>query len=196
MTRSDAAENVSRLLRATRDAVAIEGPGVGVRAIAQRAEVGVSTLYRHFPDKGALIDAVSVHRWMAMHELARESAIDSAVLSRIVLLVDTFSRMVTADSAFIESAGIRVGRLPDAAIKGPKTAFDEVLAQLWIRGQRSGELRRTADPRDLMEMAGGIRDRGRRGSQLRVLVQGVCVQPDSGTALLAGHLSAPDPGYL
>ncbi|NEK86133.1 TetR/AcrR family transcriptional regulator [Blastococcus saxobsidens] len=196
MTRSDAAENVARLLRAARDAVAQEGPGVGVRSIAERAEVGVSTLYRHFADKGALIDAVSVHRWMAMDHLARQSAGDSAVLSRIVLLLDTFSRMVTADNAFIESAGIRVGRLPDVAIKGPKTAFDEALAQLWVRGQRVGEVRRTADPRDLIELAGGIRDHRRRVAQVRVLVEGVCLHPESGTALLAGHVRAPDPDYL
>ena len=196
MTRSDAAENVSRLLRATRDAVAQEGPGVGVRAIAERAQVGVSTLYRHFPDKGALIDAVSVHRWMAMQELARQSATDDAVLSRIVLLLDTYTRMVTADSAFIESAGIRVGRLPDVAIKGPKALFDEAMAHLWVRGQLAGEVRRTADPRDLIELAGQIRDHGRRASQLRLLVAGACLHPDRGTTLLAGHLRTPDPCYL
>jgi AcrR family transcriptional regulator len=196
MTRSDAAENVTRLLRAVRDAVAQEGPGVGVRTIAERAEVGVSTLYRHFPDKGALIDAVSVQRWVAMHHLACQPVPDGAVLSRIVLLLDTFSRMVTADGAFIESAGIRVGQLPDVAIKGPKTAFDQALAQLWVRGQRAGEVRRTADPRDLIELAGSIRDRGRRASQLRLLVEGTCLEPDRGTAILMGHLRAPDPRYL
>ncbi|SFE91039.1 TetR/AcrR family transcriptional regulator [Blastococcus tunisiensis] len=196
MTRSDAAENVSRLLRAARDAVAAEGTGVGVRSIADRAGVGVSTLYRHFPDKGTLIDAVSVHRWVTMHGLARCPATDDAVLSRIVLLVDTFSRMVTADDAFIESAGIRVGRLPDVAIKGPKAAFDRTFVDLWVRAQRQGQVHQTADPRDLVELTGAIRDRRRRPSQLRLLVQGVCVRPDDGTELLARHLAARDPRYL
>ncbi|MGY1590581.1 TetR/AcrR family transcriptional regulator [Geodermatophilus sp. SYSU D00708] len=196
MTRSDAAENVTRLLRAARDAVAAEGPGVGVRVIADRAQVGVSTLYRHFPDKGTLIDAVSVQRWVAMDELARRPVAREGELSRIVLLADTFSRMVTADDRFIESTGIRVGRLPAAAIKGPKAAFDEAMAALWVRAQREGQVHRHADPRDLMELAGAIRDRSRRPAQLRLLLQGVCVRPENGTALLVDTLRAPDPGYL
>ena len=59
MVRSDAEENVQRLLRAARDAVGEEGAGVGVRSIADRAGVGVTTLYRHFRDKWALIDGVN-----------------------------------------------------------------------------------------------------------------------------------------
>ncbi|SFK39979.1 TetR/AcrR family transcriptional regulator [Geodermatophilus ruber] len=196
MARSDAAENVSRLLRAARDAVAADGPGVGVRVIAERAEVGVSTLYRHFPDKGSLIDAVSVHRWATMDGLARRPLAREGSLSRIVLLLDTFSRMVSADHGFIESTGIRVGRLPAAAIRGPKTAFDEALAGLWVRAQQEGQVHRYADPRDLIELTGAIRERTRRPAQLRLLVQGVCVQPEAGTALLTDSLRAPDPGYL
>jgi AcrR family transcriptional regulator len=196
MARSDAAENVSRLLRAARDVVAAHGPGVGVRVIAEHAEVGVSTLYRHFPDKNSLIDAVSVHRWATMDALARRPVTAEGPLERIVLLVDTFSRMVTADDGFIDSTGIRVGRLPTAAIKGPKAAFDSAMAELWVHAQREGQVHRHADPRDLVELAGAVRDRARRAAQLRLLVQGICVQPETGSTLLAGSLRVPDPGYL
>jgi AcrR family transcriptional regulator len=195
MARSDAAENVTRLLRAARDAVAAEGPGVGVRVIADRAQLGVSTLYRHFPDKSGLIDAVSVQRWGAMNQLARQPVAADQVLSRIVLLADTFSRMVSADDGFIAATGIRIGRVP-APIRGPKAPFDEAMAGLWVQAQRDGQVHRHADPRDLIELAGSVRDRTRRAAQLRLLVQGVCVRPETGTALLVDALRAPDPGYL
>jgi AcrR family transcriptional regulator len=196
MARSDSAENVARLLRATRDAVASDGPGVSVRTIAERAEVGVSTLYRHFPDKRSLVDAVSVHRWAAMNQLARTPGRPDGALSQIVLLAETFSRMVTADGLFIESAGIRVGRLPVAAIAGPKASFDAAMANLWVRAQEQAQVHRYADPRDLIELTGSIRDRARRATQLRILVEGICVEPFAGSHLLASHLRAPDPSYL
>ncbi|MGY2078925.1 TetR/AcrR family transcriptional regulator [Modestobacter sp. SYSU DS0657] len=195
MARSDAAENVERLLRAARDAVAADGPSVGVRSIADRAQVGISTLYRHFPDKGSLIDAVSVQRWGEMNELARQPVVAGTALSRIVQLTDTFSRMVSADNGFIAAAGIRIGRVP-APIHGPKAAFDAAMADLWVQAQRDGEVHRHADPRDLMELTGAIRERTRRAAQLRLLVQGVCVRPEEGIALLARHLRTPDPTYL
>src|SRR3954468_23602009 len=105
VVRSDAEENVQRLLRAARDAVGEEGAGVGVRAIAERAEVGVTTLYRHFRDKWALIDGVAVHRWSTLRALAEGPVSAGGELARIVLLLDTFTRMVSADDRLITGAG-------------------------------------------------------------------------------------------
>ena len=56
--RRDAAENRERLLRAAFDLFAEQGAEVGVNDIARRAGVGPGTLYRRFPTKEALIDAL------------------------------------------------------------------------------------------------------------------------------------------
>ncbi|WP_202817722.1 TetR/AcrR family transcriptional regulator [Kribbella sp. ALI-6-A] len=52
--RSDARDNRERILVVARLAFAAEGLDVPIREIARRAEVGVATLYRHFPTKEAL----------------------------------------------------------------------------------------------------------------------------------------------
>jgi AcrR family transcriptional regulator len=56
--RRDAARNRDKILAAARAAFDDEGVDVGVEVIAQRAGVGVGTLYRRFPTKELLIEAV------------------------------------------------------------------------------------------------------------------------------------------
>jgi AcrR family transcriptional regulator len=56
--RQDAARNRTKILAAARAAFDEEGVDVGVETIAQRAGVGVGTLYRRFPTKELLIEAV------------------------------------------------------------------------------------------------------------------------------------------
>ena len=56
--RRDAAANRAKILAAARTAFDEDGVDVGVEVIAQRAGVGVGTLYRRFPTKELLIEAV------------------------------------------------------------------------------------------------------------------------------------------
>ena len=56
--RRDAQANRERIVAAARVAFAVAGTGVSVEEIARRADVGMGTLYRHFPAKADLVDAV------------------------------------------------------------------------------------------------------------------------------------------
>jgi AcrR family transcriptional regulator len=56
--RKDQLRNRQRLVTAARDAFAEYGPEISLESIARRAGVGPSTLYRHFPGKDDLIEAV------------------------------------------------------------------------------------------------------------------------------------------
>jgi AcrR family transcriptional regulator len=60
--RADAARNRESVLRAARDAFAESGYGVPLDEIAARAGVGPGTVYRHFPTKEALFEAVVTAR--------------------------------------------------------------------------------------------------------------------------------------
>src|SRR3954447_5551640 len=58
--RADAARNYDKLLAAARDAFTADGVAASLEDIARRAGVGIGTLYRHFPSRQALLEAVYV----------------------------------------------------------------------------------------------------------------------------------------
>src|SRR5262252_10517217 len=72
--RADAARNRERVLRAARQAFAESGYGVPLDEIAARAGVGPGTVYRHFPAKEALFQAVITARVEDLIDDARARA--------------------------------------------------------------------------------------------------------------------------
>jgi AcrR family transcriptional regulator len=74
--RSDARRNRELLLGAARTVIAERGADAPLEEIARRAGVGIGTLYRHFPDRADLIDALVADRVGALAEQA-ESLLDT-----------------------------------------------------------------------------------------------------------------------
>ena len=72
--RADARRNRARVLEVAQQVFAEEGLAVPIDEIARRAGVGVGTVYRHFPTKDALFEAIIVERLCAVGEAARELA--------------------------------------------------------------------------------------------------------------------------
>ena len=66
--RADAVKNRQRILEAAEEVFAVRGVAAPIDAVAERAGVGVGTLYRHFPNKEALFEAIVLTR---LEELAR-----------------------------------------------------------------------------------------------------------------------------
>jgi AcrR family transcriptional regulator len=64
--RADAQRNRARILEAAESVFAVEGIDVPVDLIAEKAGVGVGTLYRHFPTKEKLCEAVLMDRLLAL----------------------------------------------------------------------------------------------------------------------------------
>jgi AcrR family transcriptional regulator len=72
--RSDAKRNRERLVASARELFAQNGIEVSVEEITQHAGVGMGTLYRHFPTKDELIDAVLEDAFAEIIEIAHEAA--------------------------------------------------------------------------------------------------------------------------
>ncbi len=72
--RADAQRNRLRVLAAAREAFEAEGVTVNVEEIAKRAGVGVGTVYRHFPTKEALFEAIILTNLQAFVDDAHRSA--------------------------------------------------------------------------------------------------------------------------
>jgi AcrR family transcriptional regulator len=60
--RADALRNRARVLEAAETVFAAEGIGVPIDVIAEKAGVGVGTVYRHFPNKEKLFEAILINR--------------------------------------------------------------------------------------------------------------------------------------
>src|SRR4051794_11838196 len=71
--RSDAERNRLRILRAAEEVFAVRGLGVSLDDIAAAAGVGVGTVYRRFPDKDALIEALFESKIREIEQLARDA---------------------------------------------------------------------------------------------------------------------------
>jgi AcrR family transcriptional regulator len=69
--RADALRNRKRILEAAEEIFAKEGLAVPVDAVAEAAGVGVGTLYRHFPTKEALFEAIVYSRLSDLVEATR-----------------------------------------------------------------------------------------------------------------------------
>lgn len=88
--RADAKRNRELLLAAARAAFTEKGAGASLEDIARRAEVGVGTLYRHFPNRQDLLEAVYVEEVQALCR----SALDFTGESAWDALVHWFDRFV------------------------------------------------------------------------------------------------------
>ena len=73
--RSDAAANRDRLLAAATAAVKRDGEKVPMATVAAEARVGVGTLYRHYPTRGALLSALETKSYELVLSAARRAAV-------------------------------------------------------------------------------------------------------------------------
>ena len=145
--RRDAERNRQRILAAAADAFAEGGLAVTMDEIARRAGVGVGTVYRRFPDKELLIEALFEQRideLVALAEAARDEPDPFAGLERFF---ETFLAVQAADRGLKEvvlgtprGAG-RVARARDRI--GP------VVNALVARAHAAGALRADVAPSDL-----------------------------------------------
>jgi AcrR family transcriptional regulator len=69
--RADARRNYEKILTAAREAFAEGGESTALEEIARRADVGIGTLYRHFPNRQALLEALYVDE---VEEVCRAAA--------------------------------------------------------------------------------------------------------------------------
>jgi AcrR family transcriptional regulator len=109
--RADALRNRARILAAAEEVFAVEGVGVPVDVVADRAHVGVGTLYRHFPTKEALFEAIVLDRLQALLTTARAHGSDADPGSAIYAFLHEFGLQAAAKRDLMEaidSAGIDI----------------------------------------------------------------------------------------
>lgn len=145
--RVDARHNRERILEAAREAFAQQGIEVPMSAVARRAGVGVATLYRHFPNRAALVTNAFTEQ-LAQCVAALDDALrDPDPWRGLSVLLEKVCAMQATDRGFADAF---VAQFPDALDYDHERArAEEALARLVQRAKDAGQLREDFDPSDI-----------------------------------------------
>lgn len=101
--RADARRNHERILKAARAVFAEQGMHSQIDDVARRAKVGVGTVYRHFPTKDALVEALVSERFEEIAGFAREALEREDAWEGFCELIWRAAERNAADLAFCEA---------------------------------------------------------------------------------------------
>ncbi|MFE6698664.1 TetR/AcrR family transcriptional regulator [Streptomyces sp. NPDC057718] len=155
--RADARRNRDHLLAVAREAFAATDGRTSLDAIAREAGVGIGTLYRHFPTREALVEAIyaaeldavvdSVPALLAEHEQAPEAALRA--------WADRYAAFVAAKRGLSDTlrAGWAAGTIATPATRERLTA---AIAPILDAGAASGSLRADVTPEEVTLLLLGV----------------------------------------
>ncbi len=181
--RADARRNRERLLVAARSAFAEHGADAPLDEIARRAGVGIGTLYRHFPTRLALQEAVFRDQVGAVcagaSELRDSRPPGEALAIWLRSLIGYIATKRGLSSALMSALG-KDSELVSSCSAQMKVAGKELL----VSAQQVGAVRPEVDIADLLRLVHAIvlateqapRDDGQRDRLLSVVLDGLCVR--------------------
>jgi AcrR family transcriptional regulator len=144
--RTDAVRNRERVLEAAKAVFSAGGPDASLEAVARRAGVGIGTLYRHFPTREALFEAVYRREVEQLADLAEQLKEEMAPAEALrhwlrsnVELVATKKGMVAALALAAHSPSELYAYSFDRLTRAVGTLLERAVAAGEIRGDISPE---------------------------------------------------------
>ncbi|MER7547496.1 TetR/AcrR family transcriptional regulator [Actinomadura sp.] len=153
--RADVRRNRARLLAAARETFQREGAGASLEGVARTAGVGIGTLYRHFPTRQHLLEALLADAYEELAAAARDLMVAPAPGEALMTWLRTFMARVTVFRGLAASAvvSLRDGRPEGAAAR---RAMCEAGEALFARAQRAGDAPAGAAFADVLWLTGAI----------------------------------------
>src|SRR5215470_6705811 len=153
--RLDAQRNRERLLEVAKESFARSGADASLEDIARQAGVGAGTLYRHFPTRDALIEAVyhtEVGKLAAAErELSTKLPPVEALRAWMLLFVD----YIAAKQIIAPALNTLVGG-PSKVYEASRAQIQGAIGALVKRAIKSGDIRKDLDPFDLLRALIGV----------------------------------------
>jgi AcrR family transcriptional regulator len=152
--RADARRNYEALIAAARESFRDGDADTSLEAIAQRAGVGIGTLYRHFPNRLALLEAVYRDEVDALGASAAANLDHADPWGGFARLLHDFSDYATTKRALFQELVDAVGRDSDLLTHSRQvieTSFRSVLE----RAQGAGVVRSDVTAGDVIRLVGG-----------------------------------------
>jgi len=145
--RSDARRNRERLVASARELFAVSGVDVPAREIARHAGVGVGTLYRHFPTRADLVDAVLAESFEELVALAQASLAEPDAWLGFTRFVEEALVLHGLNRGLKDV--VETHAHGDARTQEMRRRLRPLVAQLVERAQANGSLRKDFTPQDI-----------------------------------------------
>jgi len=151
--RADARRNREAVIAAAKKLFAEEGLDAQMPDVAKHANVGVGTVYRHFPTKDDLIAALVAERFERLAQKASEGLLAEDAWEGMADFIRFSAQLQADDRGLCEVMGSRP-EVMDAAAHA--AGLPEICEGLVKRAQRSGQLRRDLTWEDIPMIACGL----------------------------------------
>lgn len=153
--RSDSLRNREKLLEAATAVFSAGDPQASLEAVARRAEVGIGTLYRHFPTREALFEAVYRQEVDQLAELAERLARSEEPVAALRQWLHAVVRLSSTKKGMI--AALQIVALASTDLKAYTSArMEDAMALLVDRAVAAGAIRDDITPADLLRAAFGV----------------------------------------
>ncbi|WP_328601682.1 TetR/AcrR family transcriptional regulator [Nocardia terrae] len=153
--RADARRNYERIMATAQAAFAELGPDVALEEIARRAGVGIGTLYRHFPNREVLIEAVYRSNIEQLSEHARELLETHTPATAYEFWLRDYVAWVIANRVLATTLKAGMDRnSPTFALC--RASITDATSLLLTAAQNAGAVRPDIEPSDLMRFGHGI----------------------------------------
>jgi len=153
--RADAVRNRERVLEAAKAVFSAGGAEASLEAVAKRAGVGIGTLYRHFPTREELLQAVYRAELEKLAEaeqkFSQTMAPTDALRAWLVLFVDA----IAAKQLIAPALNTLLGD-PKKVFETSYAKMHQAIRALVKRGVESGDIRSDLDPVDLLRALIGV----------------------------------------
>lgn len=137
--RSDAQDNRDRILEAGRELFAEHGLDVTMRQVARRAGVGPATLYRRFPARQVLLEAIFADELRACHRIVDEGCSDPDPWRGFSSVIERISVLNVGNQGFVDAF---MSENPKSdSFAAHRVSLLRMLAGLARRAQAAGGLR-------------------------------------------------------
>jgi AcrR family transcriptional regulator len=179
--RADARRNYEKVLTAAREAFAEGGESTALEEIARRAGVGIGTLYRHFPNRQALLEALYVDEVEEVCRSAGELE-DAQPWEALSSWFERFIGYIATKQALASELLNYVDR--DAELfRTSRAALWEAGGPLLQRAQDAGVVRSDVDIADVIQMVIGIAkipaaDPRQTAHMVRIALDGLRYRPE------------------
>ena len=153
--RTDALRNRERILEVAKEAFTRHGANASLDDIAKQAGVGAGTLYRHFPTRDALIEAVYRSEVEKLASAAQEFAADMSPVEGLRAWLLLFVDYIAAKHIIAPALNSVAGG-PSRLYEGSRSLVQGAIEELVKRAKKSGDVRRAVDASDLLRAVIGV----------------------------------------